>query len=49
MRFWKYPFKTRAIIESFIMKGPFIIGESSGYPITKDFLKKMKAHWFKET
>ena len=23
-----------------------IIGESSGYPITKEFLKKMKKHWF---
>lgn len=24
-----------------------VIGESSGYPITKEFLKKMKEHWFK--
>ena len=23
-----------------------IIGESSGYPITKDFLTKMHNHWF---
>lgn len=23
-----------------------VIGESSGYPITKDFLKKMYDHWF---
>lgn len=23
-----------------------IIGESSGYPITKDFLKKMQKYWF---
>lgn len=23
-----------------------IIGESSGYPITKEFLRKMKKHWF---
>ena len=23
-----------------------VIGESSGYPITKDFLAKMKNHWF---
>ncbi len=23
-----------------------IIGESSGYPITKEFLSKMKARWF---
>ena len=23
-----------------------IIGESSGFPITKDFLNKMKSHWF---
>jgi len=23
-----------------------VIGESSGYPITKDFLQKMQEHWF---
>ena len=23
-----------------------VIGESSGYPITKEFLKKMNEHWF---
>lgn len=23
-----------------------VIGESSGYPITKEFLKKMYDHWF---
>lgn len=23
-----------------------VIGESSGYPITKEFLKKMKEYWF---
>jgi len=23
-----------------------IIGESAGFPITNDFLKKMKSHWF---
>lgn len=23
-----------------------VIGESSGYPITKEFLKKMKDYWF---
>lgn len=23
-----------------------IIGESSGYPITKEFLRKMNNHWF---
>ncbi len=23
-----------------------IIGESSGYPITKDFLEKMREYWF---
>ena len=23
-----------------------VIGESSGYPITKDFLSKMKEYWF---
>lgn len=23
-----------------------IIGKSSGYPITKEFLEKMKNHWF---
>ena len=23
-----------------------VIGESSGYPITEDFLKAMHAHWF---
>lgn len=23
-----------------------VIGESSGYPITKDFLAKMNKHWF---
>ena len=23
-----------------------VIGESSGYPITKEFLKKMYAYWF---
>jgi len=23
-----------------------IIGQSSGYPITKEFLSKMKHHWF---
>ena len=23
-----------------------VIGESSGYPITEDFLKKMNKHWF---
>lgn len=23
-----------------------VIGESSGYPITKEFLTKMKKHWF---
>jgi len=23
-----------------------IIGKSSGYPITKEFLEKMKAYWF---
>ena len=23
-----------------------IIGQSSGYPITKEFLEKMKRHWF---
>lgn len=23
-----------------------VIGESSGYPITYEFLKKMKKHWF---
>lgn len=23
-----------------------VIGESSGYPITKNFLAKMKNHWF---
>lgn len=23
-----------------------VIGESSGYPITKEFLSKMKEHWF---
>ena len=23
-----------------------VIGESSGYPITKEFLRKMKKHWF---
>ena len=23
-----------------------IIGESSGFPITKEFLKKMKSYWF---
>lgn len=25
-----------------------VIGESSGYPITKEFLEKMKDYWFKE-
>ena len=25
-----------------------VIGESSGYPITKEFLEKMKKHWFSE-
>ena len=25
-----------------------VIGESSGYPITKEFLEKMKNYWFKE-
>jgi hypothetical protein len=24
-----------------------VIGESSGYPITEEFLTKMKEHWFK--
>ena len=24
-----------------------VIGESSGFPITKEFLGKMKKHWFK--
>lgn len=24
-----------------------IIGESSGYPVTKEFLTKMKEHWFR--
>lgn len=23
-----------------------VIGQSSGYPITVEFLKKMKSHWF---
>ncbi len=23
-----------------------VIGESSGFPITKEFLKKMKSYWF---
>ena len=23
-----------------------VIGESSGYPITKEFLQKMQEHWF---
>jgi len=23
-----------------------IIGQSSGYPITRDFLKRMNGHWF---
>lgn len=23
-----------------------VIGESSGFPITKEFLEKMKLHWF---
>lgn len=23
-----------------------VIGESSGYPITKEFLRKMQKHWF---
>lgn len=23
-----------------------VIGESTGYPITKEFLKKMNEHWF---
>lgn len=23
-----------------------VIGESSGYPITKDFMEKMKEYWF---
>jgi len=23
-----------------------VIGDASGYPITKDFLQKMQAHWF---
>lgn len=23
-----------------------VIGESSGYPITKEFLKEMQKHWF---
>lgn len=23
-----------------------VIGESSGYPITKEFLKKMNEYWF---
>lgn len=23
-----------------------VIGESSGFPITKEFLEKMKSHWF---
>ncbi len=23
-----------------------VIGESSGYPVTKEFLKKMKDYWF---
>jgi len=23
-----------------------VIGEASGYPITEDFLARMKAHWF---
>jgi len=25
-----------------------VIGDSSGYPITKEFLEKMKEHWFKQ-
>ncbi len=25
-----------------------VIGESSGYPITKEFLEKMKEWWFKQ-
>ena len=25
-----------------------VIGESSGYPITKEFLEKMRNYWFKE-
>lgn len=26
-----------------------IIGESSGYPITEEFIAKMKAYWFGDT
>lgn len=26
-----------------------VIGESSGYPITEEFLAKMKAYWFGDT
>ena len=25
-----------------------VIGESSGYPITKEFLEKMQKHWFSQ-
>lgn len=31
---------------SYLVKLYHIIGESSGYPITKDFLKRMHDYWF---